>query len=124
MEERRPLFWVGSARRDLQQFPEAVQDLMGQALLDAQYGGKHPDAKPLHGFGGAGVLEIVDDEDGNTYRTVYTVRLPSGVYVLHAFQKKSRHGVRTDRHDIELARERLRWAEVEDSARREEERTR
>ena len=92
---------------------------MGQALLDAQYGDKHPAAKPLQGFGSAGVLEIVDDDDGNTYRAVYTVRFQSGVYALHAFQKKSRQGRRTDRADIDLIRERLRRAELDDAARRE-----
>jgi len=84
--------------------------------LGAQYGDKHPAAKPLRGFGGGGVLEIVDDEDGSTYRAVYTVRLRAGVYVLHAFQKKSRHGVKTDASDQALIRSRLRWAEDVDAA--------
>lgn len=117
MPERRPLFWVASAKDDLKRFPDDVQDLMGQALLDAQYGDKHPAARPLQGFGSAGVLEIVDDDDGNTFRAIYTVRLRSGVYVLHAFQKKSRHGIKTDLQDMELVRARLRRAEDEDMAR-------
>ena len=85
MSERRPLIPIASALADLRKFPADVQDIMGQALLDAQYGDTHPDAKPLRGFGGTAVMEIVDDFDGDTYRAVYTVRLASGVYLLHAF---------------------------------------
>lgn len=114
---RRPLYWVGSAKGDLKLFPAEVQDEMGTALLDAQYGDKHPAAKPLKGFGGAGVLEVADDYDGDTYRAIYTVRLQSGVYVLHAFQKKSRRGIATDPRDIELVRRRLRMAEEQDARR-------
>jgi phage-related protein len=119
-EERRPLIPIASALADIRAFPAAVQDVMGQALLDAQYGDKHPDAKPLQGFGGAGVLEIVDDFDGDTYRAVYTVRLQSGVYLLHAFQKKSRRGIKTDQHDRELIRRRLNAAIEEDARRMKE----
>ncbi len=90
---------------------------MGQALLAAQEGRKHPDAKPLRGFGGAGVLEIIDDFDGDTYRTVYTVRLRSGIYVLHAFQKKSKHGSKTPAYEMDLIRRRLHAAEEEDAER-------
>jgi len=92
----------------------------GQALLDAQYGDKHPAAKSLHGFGGASVREIVDDYDGETYRAVYTVRLRSGVYLLHAFQKKARRGIKTDQHDIELIKRRLNAAIKEDARRTKE----
>ncbi|MBL8955593.1 MAG: type II toxin-antitoxin system RelE/ParE family toxin [Myxococcaceae bacterium] len=84
---------------------------MGYALHLTQNGEKHPDAKPLKGFGGAGVLEVVDDFDGDTYRAVYTVRLASAVYALHAFQKKSRKGAQTPKADIEKVRARLRLAE-------------
>jgi phage-related protein len=84
-----PLSWVGSAKRDLLAFPEAVKDGIGTALSIAQFGGKHPAAKPWKGAG-SGVLEVVEDYDGNTYRAVYTVRFRSAVYVLHCFQKKSR----------------------------------
>lgn len=122
-EERRPLISIASALADLRGFPREVQDVMGQALLDAQYGDKHPDAKPLHGFGGASVLEIVDHFDGDTYRAVYTVRLRSGIYLLHAFQKKSRHGAKTDKHDIELIRRRLNAAIEEDARRMKEGKT-
>ena len=110
-EGLKPVVWVGSSRDDLKQFPSDVQSVMGFALYLAQLGEKHPGAKPLKGFGGAGVLEIVDDFDGDTYRAVYTVRLSGRVYVLHAFQKKARRGIKTSRHDIEAIRERYRQAE-------------
>jgi phage-related protein len=103
--------WVGSSREDLKRFPAEVQDVMGYALYLAQMGMKHPDAKPLRGFGGAGVLQVADDFQGDTYRAVYTVRLAGRVYVLHAFQKKARSGIKTARHDIELIRERYRQAQ-------------
>jgi phage-related protein len=84
---------------------------MGYGLYLAQTGGKHPDAKPLKGFGGAGVLEVVDDWDGDTYRAVYTVKLAGSVYVLHAFQKKATKGIATPKRDLDLIRNRLRQAE-------------
>ncbi len=108
---RRPLFWIGSAKADLRVFPAAVQDVVGFALGLAQRGGQHPDARPLRGFGGAGVVEIVADHNRATFRAVYTVRFAHAVYVLHAFQKKSRHGVATPASDIRLIRQRLRRAE-------------
>lgn len=108
----KPLFWMGSSYKDLTSFPREVQSMIGRALLDAQLGDKHPDAKPLRGFGGAGVLEIVDDFVGNTYRTVYTVRFADAVYVLHAFQKKSVRGIATPKHELDLVRERYRAAEA------------
>lgn len=101
------LIWIGSSKQDLVAFPDEVKRVMGFALFQAQEGGKHPDARPLKGFGGAGVLEIVEDNDGDTYRGVYTVRFDTAVYVLHAFQKKSRHGIATPKHDLELIRARL-----------------
>src|SRR6266550_2779610 len=88
----KPLFWVGSSKQDVRAFPTAVRQTMGFALWQAQEGKKHADAKPLKGFGGAGVLEIVEDDAGSTYRAVYTVRFVRAVYVLHAFQKKSKKG--------------------------------
>src|SRR5436305_1425681 len=84
---------------------------MGYALQVAQEGDKHPDAKPLRGFGGAGVLEVVEDFQGDTYRLVYTVRLGQRVYVLHAFQKKSHRGSKTPKRDIDLIKQR--YAEAE-----------
>ena len=83
----KPVFWIASSRKDLRKFPKAVRRAFGQALFDAQTGGKHPAAEPLKGFRGAGVLEVVEDDDGNTYRAVYTVKFAGVVYVLHAFQK-------------------------------------
>lgn len=84
---------------------------MGQALDIAQWGRKHPDAKPLTGFGGASVLEVVEDYDGDTYRAVYTVRFAGAIYVLHAFQKKSKKGITTLKSDIDLIKSRLKKAE-------------
>jgi len=107
----RPVVWVGSTRKDLREFPEPVRDHMGYALYVAQRGGKHRDAKALSGFGGAGVLEIIEDFRGDTFRAVYTVRFAQTVYVLHAFQKKSKTGRKTPRRDSELIKQRLREAE-------------
>ncbi|HEY8292193.1 MAG TPA: type II toxin-antitoxin system RelE/ParE family toxin, partial [Thermomicrobiales bacterium] len=104
----RPIYWVGPSKDDLRAFPEEVQDVMGYALELAQRGTKHPDAKPLKGFGGASVLEIIDDYDGDTYRTVYTVRLRSGIYVLLAFQKKSKRASVVPKHVSVLIQIRLR----------------
>ena len=91
--------------------PVKVVDLFGYALHLAQQGGKHTQAKPLKGFGSAGVLEVVENNDGNTYRAVYTVKLGDAVYVLHCFQKKSHEGIATPQHDIELIRDRLKLAQ-------------
>jgi phage-related protein len=91
--------------------PTDVQDVFGYALHLAQSGTKHPDAKPLKGFGGAGVLEVVEDFDTNTYRAVYTVRFGNAIYVLHCFQKKSASGIRTAQADIDLIRKRLQAAQ-------------
>lgn len=107
----KPIVWVASSLRDLRKFPKAVRTTFGQALYDAQTGGKHPHAKPLKGFGGAGVLEVVDDHDGDTYGAVYTVRFAGAVYVLHVFEKKSKAGIRTAAADIEKIRSRLKEAE-------------
>lgn len=107
----KPVIWVGSSRKDLRTFPELVQDHMGYALYVAQRGGKHRDAKALSGFGGAGVVEVVTDFRGDTFRAVYTLRYAGAVYVLHAFQKKSKTGRETPRRDIDLVKQRLREAE-------------
>lgn len=106
----KPLFWLGTTRKDLRRFPEAVRETIGYGLYLAQKGGKHRDAKPLKGFHGAGVLEIVDDHDGDTYRAIYTVKLAGAVYVLHAFQKKSKKGIATPKHVMDLVKERLQQA--------------
>jgi phage-related protein len=109
--EPKPVFWIGASRRDLKAFPKSVRQVVGQALFDAQMGGKHPTAKPLKGFGGAGVLEIVEDYDGSAYRTVYTVKFASAVYVLHAFQKKSKRGIKTPTEEIKKLAARLKEAQ-------------
>ena len=107
----KPLFWIGSSLDDLKDCPDEVQDYIGYALHWALTGGKSPAAKPLQGFGGAGVLEVVDDFDGNTYRAVYTVRFAKAVYALHVFQKKSHKGIATPKQDIELVKARLQRAQ-------------
>ena len=109
---RKPLDFIGRSREDLRRFPKEVRIVMGTALNSAQLGGKHPAARPLKGFGGAGVLEIVDDFDGDTYRAVYTVKFANMVYVLHAFQKKSRNGIETPKAEIDLVRRRYKSAEA------------
>jgi phage-related protein len=106
----KPVEWIGSSRSDLQEFPEDVQQMMGFVLYSAQLGKKHIDAKPLKGFKGAGILEIVENFDGDTYRAVYTVKFEGIVYVLHSFQKKSKHGIATSKQDIDLIEARLKRA--------------
>jgi phage-related protein len=101
----KPLVFVGDSHRILREFPRAVQRHIGFALYQAQMGGKHLDAKPLKGLGGA--VEVVSDHQGNTFRTVYTAKLEKAVYVLHAFQKKSKHGIATPKAVLELVRQRL-----------------
>ena len=105
------LAWIGSARKDLKALPEEVQDIFGYALFLAQTGEKHDQAKPFKGFGSAGVLEVVEDHNGNTYRAVYTVRFEHAVYVLHCFQKKSAQGKATPKPDMDLIHTRLQAAE-------------
>lgn len=105
----KPLFWIGSSKSDLLQFPEAVKDEMGAALSVAQFGGKHPSAKPWKGEG-PGVLEIVEDHRGDTYRAIYTVKFENAAYVLHAFQKKSPKGIKTAQADVDLVSRRLKTA--------------
>src|SRR5437588_5630567 len=105
----KPLFWIAPSKKDLLEFPGTVKDAIGAALSVAQFGGKHPSAKPWKGEG-PGVLEIVEDHSGNTYRASYTVKFAVAVYVLHAFQKKSPKGVKTAHKDVELVGKRLKMA--------------
>ncbi len=107
-----PLFWVGSSKEDLLAFPEAVKDEIGTALSVAQFGGKHPKAKPWKGEG-PGIFEVIEDHRGDTYRAVYTVRYEGAVYVLHVFQKKSPSGIRTSRRDVDLIARRLQEAKMD-----------
>lgn len=102
--------WVGSSKADLKQFPPAVQDQVGFSLYQAQAGLKHRDVKPLRGFG-ANVLEVVSRQEGDTYRTVYTVRFKAAIYVLHAFQKKAKRGIATPKQELDLVRRRLKAAQ-------------
>lgn len=106
----RPLEWIGGSKKDLMALPDEVVNVFGYALYLAQAGGKHAQAKPLQGFGSAGVLEVVEDWRGNTYRAVYTVRFAVRVFVLHVFQKKSKSGIATPKPDLDLIKERLKVA--------------
>lgn len=106
----KPVRWVGSSKEDLRTFPDEVRSRVGGALWEAQLGRKAPYAKPLKGFGGASVLEVVDDFDGDTFRAVYTVRFAGAVYVLHAFQKKSKRSVATPKAEMDLIAQRLKRA--------------
>lgn len=109
--DTKPLEWIGSTKKDLKQMPEEVQDTVGYALHLAQVGLSHPKAKVLTGFGSAGVLEVVENYQGDAYRAVYTVKLANAVYVLHCFQKKSVKGISTPKPDMELIRKRIKFAE-------------
>ena len=109
--------WIGSSYKDFTSFPEGVQQEMGYALYLAQAGRRHLSAKPLKGFGGAGVVELVGDDQHGAYRAVYTVKFESAVYVLHAFQKKSKKGIKTPHEEIELVQRRLKIAEEDYKAR-------
>ncbi|MGH6882044.1 type II toxin-antitoxin system RelE/ParE family toxin [Hypericibacter sp.] len=102
--------WIGSSKVDISAFPASVRLRVGGALCEAQIGGKAPNAKPLQGFGSAGILEILDDFDGDTYRAVYTVRFAGIVYVLPAFQKKAKRGIATPRAELDLIERRLKRA--------------
>ena len=111
LDQPKPVVWIGSSRRDLKGFPKRVRSDIGQALYTGQMGETDPAAKPLKGFGGASVMEVIDRHDTNTYRAVYTVQFADVIYVLHAFQKKSKHGAATPKADIDLIRQRLKRAE-------------
>jgi phage-related protein len=106
------LEWIGTSRKDMQALPFPVRRTFGYALYAAQLGEKPPDAKPLKGFGGAGVLEVIEDYSGDTYRAVYTVRFAGTIYVLHVFQKKSKRGIGTPKQEVDLIKERLKRAEA------------
>jgi phage-related protein len=108
---RKPLKWVGSSKRDLDGMPDEVKDVFGHAIDLAQAGGKHQEAKALSGFGSAGVLEVVEDLRGDTFRAVYTVKFAGWVYVLHCFQKKSKTGIKTPKEDLDLIKARLKAAQ-------------
>ena len=108
----RPVDWVASSKKDFMSFPEEVRRDVGYALGVAQLGGRHPSAKPWTGEG-SGVLELVEDHDGDTYRAVYTVKFKEVIYVLHAFKKKSPKGIKTANVDKELVASRLKLAQAD-----------
>ena len=118
----KPLLWVGSAKRDLLAFPEPVKDELGIALSVAQFGGKHPKAKPWKGEG-AGIFEVVENYHGDAYRAVYVVRFERAVYVLHTFQKKSPTGIKTAKSDVDLIAQRLHLARQDYEARYDTQKT-
>ena len=108
----KPLEWIESAKKDLMALPTDVRKFFGHALDFAQRGGQHDAAKTLKGFGGAGVIEVVEDDAGGTYRAVYTVKFEEAVFVLHCFQKKSKRGIATPKEDMNIIRARLKVAEA------------
>ena len=105
------VLWVGSSKKDLMAMPDEVKSAFGFALYLAQQGKKHQNAKPLKGFSGAGVLEVVEDCLGDTFRAVYTVKIAENIYVLHCFEKKSKRGIETPKQEIDLIRDRLKMAQ-------------
>jgi phage-related protein len=109
-DQEKPLAWVGSSKKDLMALPLDVRKFFGHALDLAQRGDQHSATKVLKGFGGAGVLEIVENDEGGTYRAVYTVKFVEAVFVLHCFQKKSKHGITTPKEDMDIIRDRLKAA--------------
>lgn len=111
-DQEKELFWVGSSKKDLIALPIEIRKFFGHALGFAQHGEKHDATKVLKGFGGAGVLEVVEDDAGGTYRAVYTVKFAEAVFVLHCFQKKSKSGIATPKEDMDIIRTRLKIAEV------------
>lgn len=113
----RPLVWLGNARRNIQAFPSEAQKLIGDQLQLIQFGGMPKDAKPFKGIG-SGVLEIAVRHDTDAYRTVVALQIGKNIYVLHAFQKKSKKGIATPRQDVDLIKRR--YAEAKELAKDEE----
>lgn len=114
----KPCVFLGDSLRRLRSFPPEVRARIGYALYQAQAGREALAVKALKGFGGRGVLEVVEDNDGNAYRTVYTLRFARAVYVLHAFQKKSTRGIATPKREVDLIKRRLQDAERDHATRR------
>jgi len=117
LSQQRPVHWIGSAKRDYDKFPETVQDDAGYDLWQVQLGKCPSSAKPMKGLGGTDVLELTEPFDSDTYRVICTVRFKLAIYVLHAFQKKSKQGIKTSRKDMDVIKARL-YAAAEDYARR------
>lgn len=112
MPSNRDITYLGSTEKDSKKLPEEVKELFSYALIVARAGGEYEDAKPLKGFGGRGVMEVVADDREGTFREVYTVRFDEAIYVLHIFQKKSKKGIETPKQDMDLIKKRLKWAEA------------
>jgi phage-related protein len=112
VNKEKPLEWIASSHKDLMALPPDVRRRFGYALSLAQMGDQDDAAKVLKGFGGAGVLEVVEDDTGGTYRAVYTVKFADAVFVLHCFQKKSKSGIATPKTDMDIIRARLKVAEA------------
>lgn len=106
------LFWIGSSREDLKQFPDEVQDEIGHGLYLAQMGDRHNHAKTLSGLGNVKVMELRENDRSGTYRVVYTVEMAEFIFVLHTFQKKSKNGIATPKQEIDLIKRRLKDAEA------------
>ena len=111
-EKEKALKWISSSYKDLMELPVEVRKRFGYALSLAQMGDRDDTAKVLKGFGGAGVIEVVESDIGGTYRAVYTVKFAEAVFVLHCFQKKSKRGIATPKEDLDIIRSRLKVAEV------------
>lgn len=110
VNDKRPIFWVGSSLKDITKMPQEVRDTFNFGLMQAAKGLKHVNAKPVKGFGGNSVLEIVEDHRSGTYRAVYTIRFKKAIYVLHVFQKKSKRKIATPKEEMDLIEERLKRA--------------
>lgn len=119
----KPLRWIASSRKDYRNFPPEVQEQFGFELFLVQTGQHPPSAKPLKGMG-SGVVELIEDFDGDAYRAVYTVRFTTAVYVLHVFKKKSKSGIKTTKSDMELIKRRLRDAEADNAERAQQQENR
>jgi phage-related protein len=111
-DTEKPLEWIGSSHKDLMALPTEVRQFFGYALSLAQSGDQHDAAKVLKGFGGAGVIEVVENDAGGTYRAVYTVKFKEAVFVLHCFQKKSKQGIATPKADMDIIHARLKIAQT------------
>jgi phage-related protein len=112
LTSEKSLIWMGSSKNDLMKLPAGVRKFFGHAFNFAQNGERHDDAKVMKGFGSAGVLEVVEEDAGGTYRAVYTIKFKEAVFVLHCFQKKSKSGIATPRKDMEIVHARLKLAEA------------
>lgn len=110
-KQEKPLVWLGSSKKDLVEMPVGVRKFFGHALHFAQCGEQHSAVKILKGFGGGNTLEIVANEQGNTFRTVYTTKYKEAVFVLHVFQKKSKKGISTPKPDMDIIQKRMKIAE-------------